>query len=90
MKRRKSLVSVSPASERASTREAVGWDQKKGSVAPQFSEVRVRELERGGKKEVVRNMSSPRSPREDGLEEMETEMSPEPTGKANFVCVVSV
>lgn len=49
--------------------------------------------ERGGRKRAraITKMSSPRSPREEDVEEMETEMSPEPNGELpwprSVVCV---
>lgn len=50
----------------------------------QVAKASAREREpRGGRKgaRATTKMSSPRSPREEDVEEMETEMSPEPNGK---------
>ena len=48
-----------------------------------MAEARARE---GGGRKKATNMSSPRSPQEEGVEEMETEMSPEPNGKLPWKC----
>ena len=47
----------------------------------QVAEARVREASRGGRKKATAKMSSPRSPREESVEEMETEVTPEPNGE---------
>ena len=56
----------------------------------QVAEARAREASRGGRKKATAKMSSPRSPREESVEEMETEVTPEPNGELLWKCGVCV